>query len=266
MELSEYLSRIEFRGQVAVDLDCLAAIHHQHLLHIPYENLDIQLGRPLDFDLGRIFDKLVHQRRGGWCYEMNGLLGWALTEVGFDVMRMAGGVTRSQGGDATVGNHLVLAVHLEQPYVVDVGLGNGLIWPAPLRSGPINQEFRESRLEQIEDEYWRFHNYPGALPPDFDFRYAPADESLLAKTCADLQTNPESKFLQNLMCICLHPEGARYLIGRMFITFTGLQSTQRLLNSPDELARVLSDVFQLRDLPIQQLWAKVVARHDELFG
>ena len=62
------------RGTVGVDLETLTMLHRQHLLAIPYENLDIHLGRTLTLDLAQIFDKIVHDRRGGWCYEMNGLI------------------------------------------------------------------------------------------------------------------------------------------------------------------------------------------------
>ena len=265
MKLEDYLSRIDYQGQPRADLECLTAIHRQHLLHIPYENLDVQLGRPLDLDMDRIFDKIVRRHRGGWCYEMNGLLGWALAEIGFDVMRLAGGVMRSQGGDAMLGNHLVLAVQLDRTYIADVGLGNGLIEPAPLEVGPITQGFRISRLEQIEDDYWRFHNFPGALPLDFDFRYEAADESKLAESCAGLQSDPESKFLQNLLCMRFHPEGARFLLGKMLFTFSGLESTKRTLDSEEELNQALSEIFNLHDMPTGDLWPQVVARHKELF-
>lgn len=265
MKLADYLARIDYQGKPTATLECLSAIHRQHLLHIPYENLDVQLGRPLDLDMERIFDKIVYQRRGGWCYEMNGLLGWALGEIGFDVMRLAGGVMRSQGGDAMLGNHLVLAVELEQPYIADVGLGNGLVEPTPLEVGGITQEFRECRLEKVEDDYWRFHNFQGALPLNFDFRYEAADESLLARSCAQLQSDPESKFMQNLLCMRLHPEGARFLVGRMLFTFSGLESTKRLLDSAEEFDQTLAEVFNLQGMPTPELWPRVVARHAELF-
>ena len=83
MDLDAYLARIGYAGTPRVDLETLGAIHRAHLLAIPYENLDVQLGRPGDVSLRHAFDKLVTARRGGWCYEMNGLLGWALNEIGF---------------------------------------------------------------------------------------------------------------------------------------------------------------------------------------
>ena len=266
MKIDDYLTRIDYRGPRTPDFACLSAIHQQHLLHISYENLDVQLGRPLDFDIARIFDKIVERRRGGWCYEMNGLLGWALEELGFDVMRMAGGVMRSHAGDETLGNHLVLAVQLDETYIADVGLGNGLILPTPLREGKFSQGFREFELSRLDEGFWRFQNFSGAMPPDFDFDFTRADESLLASTCENLQADSESMFRQNLICMSLHPEGARFLLGRVLFTFKGLESTRRVLDSADELSEVLTKVFDLREFEIETLWPKVVARHEEISG
>ena len=266
MKLSDYFARIDYRGPATPDLNCLAAIHRQHLLKIPYENLDVQLGQSVDLDPERIFDKLVFRRRGGWCYEMNGLLGWALEEIGFDVTRMAGGVMRSHLGDSTLGNHLVLAVRLEKTYIADVGLGNGLIEPTPLVEGSFSQGFRQFRLEKMADGLWRFHNFPSALPADFDFRDEAADEYLFESTCRELQTDPESMFVQNLICERLHEEGVRFLLGKTLFTFSGLESTQRILDSEEDLAETLSTIFSLDGIDVGRLWSRVVARHQELFG
>lgn len=266
MNLSAYLSRIDYRGRVRADLDCLKAIHQKHLLNIPYENLDVQLGCPLDFDLERIFDKLVDRRRGGWCYEMNGLLGWALGEAGFDVMRMTGGVMRSAQGDQSLGNHLVLCVNLDGPHLADVGLGNGLVEPIPLCEGRFAQGQREFGLELLGEKLWRFRNFPGAIPSDFDFIFGPADEGLLARRCAELQTDPESLFMQNLICQRLRPDGVHLLLGRVLICFAGDGSTKQILNSADELAQILREVFDLVGIDVQALWPRVSARHQALFG
>lgn len=266
MKLTDYLSRIDYQGPVTPDLDCLEAIHRQHLLNIPYENLDVQLQRPLDLDLERIFEKIVQRRRGGWCYEMNGLFGWALAEIGFDVMRMVGAVTRKERGDETLGNHLVLNVNLDEPYLADVGLGNGLIEPIPLRQGRFSQGSRQFQLETLGDGFWRFHNFAGAIPPDFDFLFAPADETLLAKSCDSLQSDPDSMFRQNLICQRLRPDGIYLLLGRVLIFFTESGPTKTILNSAEELRESMSNIFGLDDDEMQDLWPVVVARHEVLFG
>ena len=114
MELSAYLHRIHFDGSVRPDLATLRAIHRAHQYAVPFENLDVQLHRPLVLDPEASYEKIVCRRRGGWCYEMNGVMEWALKEIGFEVMRVSAGVMRIQAGDAQLGNHLCLLVRLDQ--------------------------------------------------------------------------------------------------------------------------------------------------------
>jgi len=271
MKLEDYLARIGYDGAVVPDLGCLSAVHRQHLLSIPYENLDVQLGRPLDFDIERIFEKIVHRSRGGWCYEMNGLFAWALGEIGFEVTRMTGGVMRQVLGDDVLGNHLVLSVRLDgdppdELHLADVGLGNGMIEPTPLREGSFVQGHREMRLERLDGDLWRFQNFAGAVPPSFDFILAPADERRLEKSCEELQSTPDSKFRQNLICERLRPEGVVFLLGRVLIRYDGSASNKRLLDSADELAETLGECFGLSDPEVPDLWPRVAARHEEIFG
>jgi N-hydroxyarylamine O-acetyltransferase len=197
---------------------------------------------------------------------MNGLLGWALGEIGFDVMRMAGGVGRLERGDDMLGNHLVLNVELDRTYVADVGLGNGLIEPIPLCAGRFVQAGREYALEDLGDGFWRFRNSPGVIPPDFDFRFAPADESLLARTCVALQTDEESIFRQNLICQRLGPEGVTFLLGRTLIVYREGGASVTTLGSGEELGDVLTNVFDLAEVDLSELWARVLARHEALIA
>lgn len=124
MRLDGYLERIGHDGAVAADVETLRTLHRRHSIVIPYEDIDVQLGVQVDLDAERIFDKLVRRRRGGWFCEQNGLLSWALSEIGFDVTRMVGGVVGEEAeGRGHLGNHLVLRVDLDEPWLVDVGLG-----------------------------------------------------------------------------------------------------------------------------------------------
>jgi N-hydroxyarylamine O-acetyltransferase len=262
LKLDDYLSRIAYSGPVTPDRTCLAAIHRHHLLAIPYEDLDVQLGRPLDLDPQRIFEKMVAQGRGGWCYEMNGLLGWALEEIGFTVTRMVGGIMRAIQGDETMGNHLVLRVDLNEPMLADTGLGDGILEPLPLAEGHHRLGDREYRLERLDDGLWRFHNHEGAIPPSFDFRDEP-DEDRLALTCRELQQDPNSLFRQNLICLQPDERGrSKVLIGRVLM-LPGEE--KRIIESADEFCLVLEGVFGLSDPDVRDVWPKVLARHEELF-
>src|SRR5581483_10607757 len=136
MNIRSYLARVGVSGPISRNLEGLRTLHRAHLYAIPYENLDVQLGWPVTIEIGPIYEKIVARRRGGWCYEMNGLLGWALSELGFEVTRCAGGVMREAAGDAMVGNHLVLRVVIpEGVYLADVGFGDGPLDPIRIAPG-----------------------------------------------------------------------------------------------------------------------------------
>jgi N-hydroxyarylamine O-acetyltransferase len=263
MKLDDYLERIEYQGLVAPTLTCLTEIHRQHLLTIPYEDLDVQLGRPMNLDIEPTFEKIVGRRRGGWCYELNGLLGWALEEIGFEVTRLLGGMLRTLDGGDAMGNHLVLRVELDGPMIADTGMGDGVLEPMRLEEGSAVQADRQFRFERLEDGHWRFHNHPGTAPADFDFLPdRPADEDRLARVCSNLQD--DSIFKKNL--ICMQPArmgGTKALIGRA-LALPGEE--KKLLESADDLCDALATVFGLRDPEFRSLWPQVVARHAELFG
>lgn len=266
MKLSAYLERIGFEGTPRPDLDTLRRMHRGHLERIPYENLDVQLGRPVSLEPGDIFEKLVERRRGGWCFEMCGLLAWALEEIGFRVTRMAGGVRRAQFGDAMLGNHLVLRVDLDRPYLADVGFGDGMVEPAPLEAGPIRQGFLELRLEAMADGWWRLHNHPRGTAPSFDFRSEPGSRELFAAKCRQLQTDPGSTFVQNAICKRHFPDRIESLLGRVLRTVRADGVEERVLDSADAYVETLARVFGL-DLPeAAPLWPRIAARHEALFG
>jgi N-hydroxyarylamine O-acetyltransferase len=266
MDLQAYLDRIGFVGEARTDVDTLRAVHHRHLTSITYENLSVQLGEPVGIDPAAAYAKIVGGRRGGWCYEMNGLLGWALEEIGFDVMRMAAGVLRSVRGDWIIGNHLALAVQLEDgPWLADVGFGDGLREAVPLREGPIEQFGLSYRLELLDDEHWRLHNHEHGGAADFDFRHERAEEARLGELCTWLQTAEESGFVQTLICQRFTPDAIEVLRGRVRRTITPDGTREWVLNDADELQREVQETFEL-DVDIGHLWSRVAERHEELFG
>ena len=104
MKLENYLQRIHYTGPLAPTEATLRQLHRAHLLAIPYENLDIHLGRRLTLEIEHVYTKIVDRGRGGWCYEMNGLFAWALRELGFDVTLLGSSVGEpAQGADGDQG-------------------------------------------------------------------------------------------------------------------------------------------------------------------
>lgn len=265
MKLAGYLERIGYRGRIGPDLGVLRAVHRAHQLSIPFENLDVQLRRPLSLDVEAAFEKIVVRRRGGWCYEHNGLFGWALREMGFDVMRMSAGVQRDVHGDSQLGNHLCLLVTLDAPYLSDVGFGGSQSYPMPLQPGTIEDGVFQLALSQTADGYWRFTETARGEPFSFDFRPAPADEQRLAVKCAELQTDPSSAFVRNLVAQYMTADAQLSLRGRVFSLLRADGEQKSLINSADELVQTLRQRFHLDVPEIASVWPAVCARHAELF-
>ena len=263
MDLSRYFERISFRGDAKPDLATLRTLHRQHLLHIPYENLDIHLGRRMTTEGEAAYEKMVTAGRGGWCYEQNGLFGWALSEIGFDVTRAAAG---TEGFLPEPGNHLVLLVSLDQTYVADVGLADGLFEPIPLQEHTTRQWFMDFGLEKLEDGRWRFHNYPTGGVKGFSFAAEAADEAVFRERSEWLQTAPESPFFHALLATRFTPTAIETLIGRVRKSITSEGVEGHLLRSGPELVAELRDTFGIETEGVEDLWPDVARRHDELFG
>jgi N-hydroxyarylamine O-acetyltransferase len=265
MKLEAYLDRIDFRGSLRPDEETLRAVHRRHVEAIPYENLDVQFHRPVTRQIEPVFDKLVTARRGGWCYEMNGLLAWALEECGFKLTRLAGAVMRETEGEAVIGNHLVLLVDLGQPWMADAGFGDGLIEPVPLKEGPFRVGPFHCSLERIEDGWWRYRNDPRGGAPSFDFHPELSDEARLDDRCQYLQASPDSPFVQNAVVQRWRNDEHFSVRGRVLQTFTEDGPAKRILQDAEEYVAVLRDMFGL-DMPeASNLWPAILARHTALF-
>ena len=154
LDLTDYFARIGYRGAAGPTLDVLQDLITAHTRAIAFENLDPLLGVPVeDLSPEALFDKLVHRRRGGYCYEHNGLMGHVLEAVGFGVRRFAARVvwTVQPGAPVPSQTHTLLAVTLPgapQLLLVDVGFG-GQTPTSPLRNQPsVNEASVASGLPQ----------------------------------------------------------------------------------------------------------------------
>jgi N-hydroxyarylamine O-acetyltransferase len=265
LELWHYFKRIGYDGSPQPDYETLRAVHRLQNDAITYENLDVQLGRPVGRVIDDIYEKIVVQGRGGWCYEQNELLGWALSQMGFRVSQHAGGVMRDTNGHGAVGNHLVLIVDLDRPYLADCGFGDGIIEPLPLAVGTSTQRGLGFALSETEDGWWRFHNQPHGAAASFDFSSEPADQGLLDEKCHQLQTDPQSGFVLNAVCQRHQPDAHHTLRGRVLKTLRDGVVEQRFVADRDEYETTLREVFALRVPDAGEVWQKVEARHAALF-
>ena len=269
MKLQHYLDRIDYEGSLEPTFATLATLQEAHVCSVPFENLDVQLGRPLSTNIQEAYEKIVVNMRGGWCYEQAGLFGWALSEIGFDVRRIAASVMRQQKGAESEASHLCLLVQSPESntkYLADVGFGGSMIKPIVLEAAQHDQPPFKLGLEKLDDGYWRFWESMGDGKFTFDFLDESARESSLAEKCANLQSDPASSFVLNLVAQLRARDQHFVLRGRVFTVAGPGASETRMLNSPEELVSVLTSEFHLAVHEVADLWPRITARHEELFG
>lgn len=269
MKLGDYLRRVAYSGPVNADLQTLTALLRAHVCSVPFENLDVQLGRVLNIALEAAYDKIVRRGRGGWCYEQNGLFCWALSEIGFDVTRVAAAVMRQERGEIATANHLCLLVKVPgdaADYLVDVGFGGSLFHPINLQEKEYTHRPYRLGLRRLDDGFWRFWQDSGSGEFTFDFQARAGDEGALAKRCAFLQTDASSPFVQNLVAQLRTADSHRILRGRILTTIDSQRTETRSLNSAEELVAVLAGEFGLNVPEAASLWPRILARHAELLA
>ena len=222
LDLNRYFDRINFRGVAEPNLDVLQDLVIAHTQTIPFENLDPVMGVPVD-DLGpeALTDKLVHRRRGGYCYEQNGLMGYVLSEVGFRVRRLAGRVIWMLPPDAPfpAQTHTVLAVTFpgsQGSYLVDVGFG-GQTPTSPIRieTGSVQRTTHEPyRLEDRRDGLVLQALIRGEWVPLYEFTTRTQPEIDLKVGSWFVSTHPSSHFVTGLMAARVTDDARLNLTGR----------------------------------------------------
>ena len=267
MKLQHYLDRIHYQASLQPTVETLRQLHRAHLLAIPYENLDIHLGRRLTLDSGHIYHKIVEQRRGGWCYEMNGLFAWVLRELGFDVTMLGSSVgAPARGGVDGDLDHLILLVQFEEPWLADVGFGNGLLEPIPLCEGTYQQGGFLFRLEQQGDT-WFLHNHAQG-GPGIGFTLLNREYAGFAPRCHELQTSPESGFVKSTVCHRYIPDssGSNAIVslrGAVLKHYRAEGTSEEEIETLARYQEVFQTIFDLDGALADQLWEGVQKRHVE---
>jgi N-hydroxyarylamine O-acetyltransferase len=259
-QLAAYFDRIGIARPAGPDFDALAAIQRAHAYAFTWETGDAFLTRAEGgIEPDRAFAKLVTGRRGGWCYEMNGLLGGALAATGFAVTRLCAAVSRDILGEAAVGNHLTLRVDLEDgPWLVECGLGNALPAPVPLRAGAQRDGFLSCAIAPADGDWLRYLNHQ-AVPPSFDFRADYADEAVLAAKEVWMRTDPGSPFTGNFVVMRHFPDRIESLVNRTRRTLTAAGVVEREIADAADFEAALRGVFALDPPDVAALWTKTGA-------
>ncbi len=244
MDVSAYLERINYHSALEPTGETLRALQRAHLLSVPFENLDIALGRRIVLDETLLFDKIVNRRRGGFCYELNGLFAALLRELGFDVHRLSARVANSNGGFGIEFDHMALLVQLEERWLVDVGFGDA--FRDPLRLDQRGEQAQREGVYRVADAddhltYVRFND--GVWMPQYIFTLQSYTLADFADGCHYHQTSPQSSFTQRRVCSRATPDGRVTLSDEKLVITSNGARQERTLNDPEEYRVVLSTHF-----------------------
>jgi N-hydroxyarylamine O-acetyltransferase len=244
LDLDAYLARTGYAGPLTPWRATLEGLHLAHATHIPFENVDVLLGRPIRLDLDGLQAKLVRRKRGGYCFEQNALLAAVLEHVGFRVTRLAARV-RYGATRLLPKTHMLLKVEAEgAEFVADVGFGaDGLLLPLPLAPGAVTEQFAwsyrlwpEGDLLALQSMYhgeWR-DLYVFTMEPQYDVDFEMANYFV--------STHPNSRFTRMLTLQLPTPEVRHVLRGRRLSVNNGQTEEIRAVGE-DELPALLADPF-----------------------
>ncbi|WP_249999168.1 arylamine N-acetyltransferase [Actinoplanes sp. M2I2] len=278
IDIPGYLRRlgIDPAAHGSPSVENLRALHRAHAERVPYECLEIWLGRPTTVDPLESADRIL-RGRGGYCYHLNGAFSALLRALGYRVGRHVGGVQPTAGRPAgATGNHLVLTVsELPAPgaphgrWLVDLGMGDGLHEPLPLvegeyRQGPFRYALRPSTAEPGG---WRFDHDPRGGFLGLDFRGEATGMPAFADQHRHLSTSPESGFVRTATVQRRDATGADVLRG-LTLTRVGETTSSTVLDDRQDYFNALDDLF---GLPLDDvtpperadLWRRLVIAHEQ---
>jgi N-hydroxyarylamine O-acetyltransferase len=244
---SRYLHRIAYTGPREPTVETLRLVHRAHLFAVPFENLDIILGREIVCDEGSFLHKIVERRRGGFCYELNGAFAVLLRELGFAVRLLSARVPREDGTYTPEFDHLALRVDLEEPWLADVGFGDSFL--DPLRLGTSAEQKQDGGVFRIttENDLERVERVEpgGGWKQQYFLTQTPRRLDEFAHMCHYHQTSPESPFTRQSLCSRATAGGRITLSGRTLIVTHNGEREEQLLSSEAERQVVLREYFKV---------------------
>ena len=252
MDTEKYLRRLGIENfDLPASAENLKKLQRQHLLKVPFENLDIHWKRPILLDTDKFYRKIVEEKRGGFCYELNGLFNALLRELGFQTRLVSARVSDGQGGFSNEYDHLAIVVKIgELEYLADVGFGAFTAEPIRLAADLeqtdetgtfVVRRFDEDYLEVAKKDGDSWHS---------EYIFAPFGRDLaeFAEMCNFHQTSPESHFTHGKVCSIMLANGRKTLTDKKFIETRNGEKKETEIDSEAEFNEILAREFEIHAL------------------
>jgi len=247
-DLQKYLEHLNYKGALEPSEEVLSHLHAAHLLKVPFENLSIPSGEPIILDNEKLFQKIIINNRGGFCYELNGLFAFLLSKLGFNVSMLSANVIKENGEYSKDFDHMTLLVQLEEKWLADVGFGDSFRLPLKIDDRNIVQQGNSLYRIYDEDDYFvltekRFRADWKIL---YKFTLQPYAYEDFNGMCTYHQTSDESHFTKNIICSLAKPDGRITISNNRLIITKDEIKEERDISSSDELKLLLDQYFSIK--------------------
>lgn len=248
MDISKYIERINFFLELNPTKEVLFSLQKNHLLNIPFENLDIHYGTKIELDIQDIYTKIITNKRGGFCYELNSLFNSLLKNIGYDSFLISGKIHTENGTYSQEFDHMAIIVRLENKmYLVDVGFGKFSAEPLEIT----DELFQEDKngtflIDKFNEDYFRVNKVQNSNKiPEYIFKLKERQLTEFAEMCNYHQSNHNSHFTKNKVVSILKPTG-RITLNNTTYKITIHQKTETMEFEETEFEFYLKQLFNIQ--------------------
>ncbi|MBV6496719.1 MAG: N-hydroxyarylamine O-acetyltransferase [Pyrinomonadaceae bacterium] len=249
MDRAKYLERISVsEGELSPDIESLRRLQRAHLLTVPFENLDIHWKRPIVLDVERFYHKVVVERRGGFCYELNGLFNELLISIGFTTRLISARVFNGKEFTPKFSHAAIIVTIGEEEFLADVGFGD--FTSEPLSFAPEAEEIDPTAdfvIRRYDEGLFEVAKRDsGSWKSEYLFKDEPHELSDFAEMCDFQQYSPLSHFTKAKLISIMTPTGRKTLTDTKFIVTDGSDRRETDVTGDDEFYSILLAEFGIK--------------------
>jgi N-hydroxyarylamine O-acetyltransferase len=250
LKISQYLQRINYPYPLKIDNQTLIDLHKQHVFHIPFENLDIVLKKPVVLEINQLFEKVIMNNRGGFCYELNYLFNSLLSTLGFKSRIISARIYDEYGNSGPEFDHMAILVEADKKYLVDVGFGDLFLGPLEIIEGMQTDGDNQFTITKIEDGDFLLKMCSDGINFLKKYRFSLSEVQVedFAEICSEKQTSSTSYFVKNTICTKPIDNGRRTIFNNRLIEKTKNHRIETLISDDSVLLDILLTKFNISNL------------------
>jgi N-hydroxyarylamine O-acetyltransferase len=247
MDIDKYLKRINFKKKIFIDNQSLINLHENHVMNVPFENLDVHYKKPFDLDINKIFSKVVDNYRGGFCYELNYLFNELLSNIGFNSRIIEARIYDDQAILGPRYDHMAILVETDKKYLLDVGFGDLFVQPLEIKDDIQIERSNKFKIDILNKYSFLLTQSSNQIDyfKKYEFYLNEVQIQDFENICLDKQMNPFSYFVKNTVCTKPTALGRLTVFNNKFIEKKGMNRREYLIENDEVLREILSSKFSI---------------------